>query len=195
MAYPFLYASSVGGGASWQRLVCWWRSSGWRFVGVVWTLACGGPGRLRCVRAFGTPGGRDALRPARPSHGRGLVWWWRCSRLALCWRRLERLLAGGLGRLRCVRAFGTLGGRDALRPARPSRGRGCLLWCLPAGFVRGGLANQAPVVGPQIRLWTPPLSLRKEGRRRRAAGRSVGHLPGGRRRSRRAGTVPGSRSP
>ena len=51
---------------------------GWRLVGVVWTLACGGPGRLRCVRAFGTLGGRDALRPARPSHGRGCCF-------GVCW--------------------------------------------------------------------------------------------------------------
>ncbi len=54
-----------------------------------------------------------------------------CSRLAHCWRCLERG-GGGLGRHRCVRAFGTLGGRDALRPERPSHGRG---WSV--GVVRG----------------------------------------------------------
>ncbi len=120
----------------------------WRCLGVAlcWRLsgmfACGGVGRLRCLRAFGTLGGRDALPPEALA-GQGLFRW-RCLGVALCWRLSGMLACGGVGRLRCLRAFGTLW-RAGRPPSRGPRMAGAGLMAL---FEEG--ASPAPTAARRL---------------------------------------------
>ncbi len=115
---------------------------GWRFAGACLErlLAVALAGSAACAPSARLEGGTPSVQRGPRTAGAGLVGGvvrgWRFAGLS------GTPACGGVGRLRCVRAFGTLGGRDALRPERPPARQG-LLWCLPAGVVRAGFAMLA----------------------------------------------------